>query len=287
MSNETIPSVLYKYLAPCRASQILRDLRIRFSQVTVLNDADEFQPLYKDFATREETERISRELLPSKYPNEIAAIHRQFLPDEAEKWIAEMVSNCADNLEANFEKIVKDLYAKLDSKFGMLSLSATMTSKLMWSFYCDGGRGVVIEFDPSHAWFNCKTANNDSFHHLRRVQYVEDREPTHFLSAKEDEVLYTKTREWKFEEEWRIIRNFKEANGKAGQDLYGKDVFLFEIPPLAIQAVIFGYRTTSEDETALLEIVRANVNLKHIVFRRAVRNVDGKIEIVPDVTGIL
>lgn len=51
--------------------------------------------------------------------------------------------------------------------------------------------------------------------------------------------------------------------------------------------MIFGYRTTSENQKALREIVSANANLKHIVFRRAVRNVDGKIEIVPDVTGIL
>lgn len=49
MSNATIPSALYKYLAPNldRASQILGDLRIRFSQVSVLNDVDEFQPPYK------------------------------------------------------------------------------------------------------------------------------------------------------------------------------------------------------------------------------------------------
>lgn len=287
MSNETIPSVLYKYLAPCRASRILEDLHIRFSQVTVLNDVDEFQPRYKGFATREKTERISREFLPSKYPNEIAAIHRKFPPDEAEKWINEMASNAADNLEVNFEKIVRDFYAKLDSKFGMLSLSATMTSKLMWSFYCDGGRGVVIEFDPSHAWFNCKAADNDSFHHLRRVQYVEDREPIYFLSANEDEVLYTKTLEWEFEKEWRIIRNFTEAKEKVGSDAYGKDVWLFDMPSSAIQSVVLGYRTTSENEKALRETVSANVNLKHIVFRRAVRNVDGKIEIIPDETGML
>ncbi len=195
-----------------------------------------------------------------------------------------MASNGADNLEANFGKIVKDLYDKLDSEFGSLSLSETMTSKLMWSFYSDGGRGFVAEFDPSHAWFNCKTADSDSFHHLRKVQYVEDREPVYFLSAKEDEVLYTKTREWEFEREWRIVRNFKGAKTNAGPDPYGKDVLLFDIPPSAIQAVIFGYRTTSENEKALRDIVSANADLNHIVFKRAVRSVDGKIEIVPSVT---
>jgi hypothetical protein len=250
---------------------------------------DEFRPPYRGIATRAKTEEIARELLPFKYPNEIAAIRRKFPPDEAEKWINEMVSNGADNLETRFQegKIGRDLYAKLEGNSGMLSLSSTLTSKLMWTFYSDGGRGVVIEFDTSHAWFNCKTADNDSFHHLRKVQYVEDREPVYFLSAKEDEVLYTKTSEWEFEKEWRIIRNVTEAREKAGRDPYGKDVLLFDILPSVIQVVILGYRTTSEDQTALRDIVSANTNLKHIVFRRVARNVDGRIEIVSDMTGIL
>lgn len=289
MSITTIPSALYKYVGYCRGAQILRDLRIRFSQVSVLNDVDEFQPLYMGFAPREKTEEIARKFLPLKYPDEYAEVYRSLPKDQADQLINEKVREGADNLEKRFQegKIGRDLYAKLDGNSGMLSLSSTLTSKLMWAFYSDGGRGVVIEFDTSHVWFNCKTGDNDSFHHLRKVQYVEDREPVYFLSAKEDEVLYTKTLEWKFEKEWRIIRNVTEAKEKAGPDPYGKDVLLFDIPPSAIQAVIFGYRTTSEDEIALREIVRANVNLKHIVFRRAMRNVDGKIEIVPDVTGIL
>lgn len=63
MPITTVPPVLYKYLAPDRALQVLKDLRIRFSQVSVLDDVDEFQPFYKDFATREETEEIAREFL--------------------------------------------------------------------------------------------------------------------------------------------------------------------------------------------------------------------------------
>ncbi|MDR3557944.1 MAG: DUF2971 domain-containing protein, partial [Candidatus Pacebacteria bacterium] len=280
---------LYKYLAPCRAAQILRDLRIRFSQVSVLNDVDEFLPPYKGFATREKAEEVAREFLPFKYPEEYAEVYRNLPKDQADQLINEKVREGADNLEESFQegKIGRDLYAKLDCNFGMLSLSATLTSKLMWSFYSDGGRGIVIEFDTSHAWFNNKTAYNGSFRRLRKVLYVADREPTYFLSAKDNEVLYTKTLEWEFEDEWRIIRGFNGGQKAPKQDPYGKDVFLFDIPPFAIQTVVFGYRTTSENEKALRKIVIANENLKHIVFRRAVRNVDGKIEIVSDGIGIL
>jgi hypothetical protein len=60
------------------------------------------------------------------------------------------------------------------------------------------------------------------------------------------------------------------------------DILLFEIPPAAIRTVIFGYRTTSEFEKALRDVVSANLNLKHIVFRRTVRNTVGRIEINQD-----
>jgi hypothetical protein len=266
-----------------------------FSQVSVLNDVDEFQPQYNVFSTRAETEKIACEFLLRKYSTECANVFRKLPIDQADQVIDEMASNGADNLEKSFQegKIVRDLYAKFDRDYGLLSLSETLTSKLMWSFYCDGGRGIVIEFAPSDAWFNGKTADNDSFHHLRKVRYVDEREPMHLLDTKtdvdkrEDAVLYTKTSEWEFEKEWRIIRNFTEAKEKVGPDDYGKDVWLFDILSSAIQSVVLGYRTRSENEKALREIVNANANLKHIVFRRAVRNVDGKIEIVPDVTGIL
>jgi len=288
MSTTTIPPALYKYLTPCRAIRVLSDLRIRFSQVSVLNDVDEFQPQYNGFSTRAETERIAHEFLLRKYPTQCSNVYRGLPIDQAGQVINEMASNGADNLEKSFRegKIVRDLYARYDREYGLLSLSETLTSKLMWSFYCDGGRGVVIEFAPIDAWFNDKAADNDSFHHLRKVRYVGEREPMYLLDTttdvdkREDAVLYTKTSEWEFEKEWRIIRNFTEAKEKLGPDDYGKDVWLFEIPPSAIRAVVFGYRAPRQLEASLREIVTTNVNFKHIVFRRAARDVNGHIEVV-------
>jgi hypothetical protein len=191
-----------------------------------------------------------------------------------------MVPLWADTVEGNCEKSIREVYARLDSNFGVLSLSETVTSKLMWSFYSDGGRGIVVEFDAKHPWFNCKIREDDSYRHLRQVQYVADREPMYLASkddaaTREDDVLYTKTIEWGFEKEWRIIRGFKEAKEKVGTD-----IFLFEIPPSAIKSVIFGYRADPQLEGDSRKIVATNADLKHMVFMRAVRNVFGNIEIV-------
>lgn len=42
-----IPTSLYKYVPPDRPAAVLRKLLIRFSQVSVLNDALEFKPPLK------------------------------------------------------------------------------------------------------------------------------------------------------------------------------------------------------------------------------------------------
>jgi hypothetical protein len=151
----------------------------------------------------------------------------------------------------------------------------------MWSFYSDGGRGLVIEFDSNDPWFNAKKASDDSFRHLHKVKYVEDREPDYLLTTKDEDLLYTKATEWEFEKEWRIIRNFNDACDIVGKDSIGKDVLLFAIPPEAIKSVIFGYRATPDLEAALRNIIASNPQLKHVNVKRAFREANGHIEIVP------
>src|SRR5271163_1696707 len=114
MSNATIPSALYIYLAPCRASQILGDLCIRFSQVSVLNDVDEFQPPYKGVAPHAEIERTVRERFPKQYPRKYEELLLDLGPVEAELWIEKQAPGWADNVEANREKSIREVYASLD-----------------------------------------------------------------------------------------------------------------------------------------------------------------------------
>ncbi len=261
-------------------SQLLGQLRIRFSQVSVLNDADEFQPPFKGVATRPEIEKTVRERFRLNQSKGYAEVYKTLAPDQADKFIDEMVLRSADKVEANYENSVREVYERLDRNFGVSSLSETITSRLMWSFYGDGGRSFAIEFDPANEWFNAKKTDNDSFRHLRPVQYVADRKPDYLLATKDDDLLYTKALEWDFEKEWRIIRNFNDAVEQAGPDFLGRDILLFEIPPSAVRSVILGYRTSPTLENELRGVVAAKDNLKHVVFKRAVREANGHIEIV-------
>ncbi len=188
-------------------------------------------------------------------------------------------------MERDFLKSVGAIYQKLDENFGILSLSETPTDTLMWSHYADGGRGFLIEFDPRHSWFWAKKEDRDDFRHLRRVAYTSYRPPKYLLETVGQEVLYTKRKEWEYEREWRIIRNFNDAACEVGHDNNGKDVLLFAIPPDCILGVVVGYKTDRESAEGMRKLVAANPALSHIRFSEAVLKSDGSIEIVSSGTG--
>jgi hypothetical protein len=110
---------------------------------------------------------------------------------------------------------------------------------------------------------------------------VPDRLPNYLLTTGDQEVLYTKTIEWAFEKEWRIIRSFRDHAENVGSDSYGRDVLLFDVPPSAVKSIILGYKTTPVLEKELRDIVAKNPALSHLNFRRAVREANGHIEIKP------
>src|SRR5277367_6231095 len=130
--------------------------------------------------------------------------------------------------------------------FGILSLSEDPASDLMWEKYAGQGRGLLVEFDPSHFWFLQKVAEDDDLRHLRRVTYVADRTPAYLLALTAQDYLYTKETKWEYEKEWRIILNFNSAASKVGKDNTGTDVLLFAIPPQCILSVTLGYNASLE-----------------------------------------
>jgi hypothetical protein len=151
----------------------------------------------------------------------------------------------------------------------------------MWSHYSDGGRGFLIEFDARHAWFWGKNKERDSFRHLRKIEYLE-RTPYYFLSTPDQAALYTKSIEWSYEKEWRIIRNFNDAAIKCGRDNYDKDVLLFAIPPSSIKSVVIGYKATRKSVEQVKATIESNPDLFHVSVKHAILDKDGAIHIAPE-----
>ena len=149
----------------------------------------------------------------------------------------------------------------------------------MWEKYADQGRGFLVEFDPSHSWFQQKVTENDDLRHLRRVAYVVDRTPAYLLAITAQDYLYTKETKWEYEKEWRIILNFNGAACKVGKDNTGTDVLLFAIPPDCLLSATVGYNASHAFVEQVRTAVSANPSLSHVGLRAARRREDGSIEI--------
>lgn len=264
------PANLYKYMPPERASNVLGKLLIRFSQVSVMNDIEEFKPPINGIATEALLEEKLRERADALHPG---------LTDLWKKQGPEYMAKLRKQVEQNLPRTIKTIYEMNDKNFGILSLSEESTSAFMWERYADQGRGFVVEFDSSHSWFWQQIAKDDDLRHLRRVTYVADRTPAYLFAITAQDYLYTKETKWEYEKEWRIILNFNSAACKVGKDNTGTDVLLFAIPPDSLTSVTVGYKARRELVEQVRSAIAANPYLSHVFLRAARKLENGSIEI--------
>lgn len=275
------PAKVYKYLTAKRAEDVLTDLKIRFSQVSSLNDATEFSPPTLGVGDPKTILKAVRQRFEQRFSGVIST-YRNLYPDVVvERMLQRLLEQGAAEVEKNFEKTKKQIYQKLDHNFGVLSLSEAPAERMMWTHYGDGERGYLIEFDTNHPWFLQTRGPEDGFRQLRAVKYASSRDPKFIFDLDDDDVLYTKDEQYSSEKEWRLILNFNQAESKVGQDAYGTDVLLFSIPPECITGVVIGPRANPASTSSLKKAVGANPALSHVTFKKAVR-VDDEITLVPD-----
>jgi len=265
-----VPPRLYKYMPPERASSVLGKLQIRFSQASVMNDIEEYKPPINALATSAVFRETFFERADVLYPG---------LRDLIEKQGPDYMKKQHDQGEENLPLTIKKIYEINDRNFGILSLSGLPTSACMWEKYADHGRGLLVEFDSSHAWFNQRKAEDDDFRHLRHVSYVADRTPTFLLGITSQSYFYTKEAKWEYESEWRLILNFNSAACKVGKDNTGTDVLLFAIPPGCLLSVTVGYNARPELIQEIRTTLTGNPALSHVRLNSAKQFGYGSVEI--------
>ncbi|PMG18390.1 DUF2971 domain-containing protein [Vibrio splendidus] len=127
--------------------------------------------------------------------------------------------------------------------FGIVSLAESASDILMWSHYADNHKGICIELERHE---NNELGNIGA---TRKVSYTKKYPSLNskFLlnedkfEASLQRVLYTKSEQWKYEQEWRT---FKPEGGK-----------VYPLPG-DIKSVIFGARASGMD----IEIVKRLIN---------------------------
>jgi hypothetical protein len=138
----------------------------------------------------------------------------------------------------------------------------------MWAHYGDHHKGVVIEFDETHPFFNRQKGPQDDLRRFRRVNYTDTR-PSIFLSRSDAvELFYSKSKEWEYEREWRLISPLSDATTRT-ENTEGLPIYLFQLPSSAVRTVLFGCRVHPSQSLKLSRLIRSRIEFQHIRFDRA------------------
>jgi hypothetical protein len=263
---------LYKYVSAERWKDILKDNLIRFTQPSVFNDPFELQPFYEITEDKEGLTRSAAEEArnPDFFTPYVEQAHNQ-LPTDVQRFISPetlkaliplIFSNV--NVEAAMPEVLAGLTSAMrsgmhqgfDNAVGILSLTTDSKNLLMWAHYAQNHQGLVIEFDSSHPFFDIRRTPDDEFGYLREVIYQAER-PKVIFTQLEDfaPILLTKSQEWKYEVEWRMLRPLT-GMAKVG-DNEGEKIYLFDLPSSCIKRVILGYRMNTNLKKEITDFLKS------------------------------
>lgn len=124
--------------------------------------------------------------------------------------------------------------AEKRNEYRILSLSEDCFSPLLWALYGDEGNGVCLSFRTDGIFKLAKSVEY-SDPDPNDVQEIEKEK----LEKKIEEDLYTKSRDWQHEKEWRIIEKSDSSH------------FRFQREDLV--AVIFGYKIDPGTKERIIE----------------------------------
>jgi len=263
-----VPEHLFKYFQPERIDFLNTGL-IRYTQPSAFNDPFDGRPGVATYASDEEVLILIRSL--RKTNKWYARRGRPRTPREAVRRIlSRILEQNPDMPEARcleffrgMKLVIQDIDRQsVDKKIGILSLSEVPDSLLMWSHYAAGHSGFVLGFNTEHQYFRG----------LKRVLYRSTRPYLHVNDIDFESTFFTKSTEWAYEREWRILRPLSQADKTLPQAPY--PIHLFQFPLDAINEVIVGAMAPREFKEALWRTIRSNRTLRRLRLKLALPTLD-------------
>ncbi len=256
-----------------RIDNILIDNLIRFTQPQELNDPFEIRPHISAVANDDnlnnflltDTDRIIRELYETdvypKYPNIPYEIFYAHCKKEAPK-IEALARHIFKN---HIPTMANHSFSKaLNKSIGILSLTLKNNNLLMWAHYANSHKGFIVEFDSNNYFFNQTNESKEFYGKLKKVLYTQDRPLIQSFDEIEKEegkffnAFLTKSKEWEYEEEYRMLLPLNEAS-----QTIRDEIFLYKFPKQAISSIYLGANMTDANKSRIVELIK-NAENRHI-----------------------
>jgi len=173
-----------------------------------------------------------------------------------------------DLLNAFTAGLRKPLTEGFNEHIGVLSLTEKADNLLMWAHYAQQHTGFVIEFDADDLFFHQRRSDSDEFGYLRKVNYSENRPNVVLTKVSSADIFLTKSKDWEYEQEWRILRPLKDASETKIID--GESIHLFQVPSTCVTGVILGARMSDEKRKDIASTIANSSDLSHVSISEAV-----------------
>jgi len=233
-----IPAKLYKFQTYDKWSiKNLISCHIWFSKPEKLNDPFDcaipiiFTESDKDLTKLVKDHYIKwlRELGKSE---EIAARELQYLPNG--KPSLEMKNRTKNMLREHNQQTIVEF-----SKMGVACFTTVFHNILMWSHYADGHKGFCLEFDTNYRPFH----DRQKLHEVIYSKSYPTHSPLDIVQSPNLVIrpLITKSKNWKYENEWRFI---KDQGNSA-----------FEYDPKALTAIYFGCSMPDDQKSEIATLL--------------------------------
>lgn len=278
---------LYKYFSP-NLTSVLVNGSVRFSPPRVFNDPFEMRPHISAFSK----ENIVNAMYDNAMQNAVLTEYEKLNPHTKslttpESFRAELTeiltaykTQLPEFVAQSLTQFIETLNENMQ-EMGIFCLTQNPDSLLMWAHYADSHRGFVIEFDSESPFFNQAPGLKSDMRYLHKVEYSETRPSIVLSEIKDFSSFFTKSDDWKYEKELRMMYPLSDAN--AIIEIENDTIHLFNIPKSAIKSVIFGFRTSDIKKDEIRKILSANEEYKHVKILKAnINETHYKLDITDD-----
>jgi hypothetical protein len=124
-----------------------------------------------------------------------------------------------------------------------------------------------LAVDEKHPVFSERRSDSDELNCLRQVVYSKDKSKSLLADMTGIDLLLRKSLEWSHEEEWRIVKTLDSASAMAWMPDHS--VYLYSLPPSAIQGVIFGAHISDEARRRVQNALYASRAYDHVWQKQA------------------
>ena len=242
MGKVVPPPILYKYCTFDGAHATFQNSAFRFTPLVEFNDPYEFMPAQTDLSA--DTDIILEHMLRTKgseySEQEKAKILSCLSSDEVRQHLLKQLKDGNYNILSAAKAFVSSYLACCFSEHN--------NSLLMWAHYAQQHQGICIAVETAQSMI------------YQQVIYQKERPR---LSFSEDpktfqRLLYTKSIDWAYEKEWRILLQKEDTVARFEEGKY-----LVPIKKSGIKAIYFGLRTPVAQKEKLKKLLPPSVKFYH------------------------